>query len=142
MARSADVSVSVYAPKLATSLSIDVSPTSGTAPLNISVSGYLTETATGYGVGLKPINVYVNGSLYGSVDTKSNGFYATYITLTSQGTYTIHTEFGGDVTYEGCEVCNHATVSEGIAPSPIVPIITILGISALIGGMYYLLRKH
>jgi len=124
LGRSGQVLVSVSAPKVGTTLTISVSPTSGPAPLSIVVSGKLTENVYGYGLGFKTINLIINGEVISSTDTKSTGTYALYATLTSPGTYVVETEFPGDAEYEGCEVHNGVTVAgEEVPPPDYTPVI-------------------
>jgi hypothetical protein len=94
--------------KIATSISISVSPTSGRVPFDITVTGKLVDSA-GTGLNNKTINLYSNVILVGTTTTILNGSYAFNLNITAAGTYQFQTEFLGDATYEGC-AANNGTI--------------------------------
>jgi hypothetical protein len=102
------------APKIATSISINVNPTSGVAPFQVIITGNLVDSA-GNGLSDKSINLYVNGTLTGTQITGPEGDCVWYLDITTTGTYQCQTEFLGDATYEGCTVHDGTCtmVSEG-----------------------------
>jgi hypothetical protein len=135
---SAIITVNAYAPRIKTSLSINVNPTSGTIPFTVSVSGKLVDSA---GVGLlnKTINVYSNGVLVTSGPTGApDGSYLFYIDITVAGTYQFQTEFPGDATYEGCIEHNGALGIE-VPPPPDWGKVLLVG--GLLAFVYFAVKK-
>jgi hypothetical protein len=138
MARSNPVTVTVQqAPtKIPTSLSISVSPTSGYAPLNVSISGRLVDSA-GTGLAYKTVNLIVNGNILQSTTTQpagGGGIPAGYYSFSVQfdaGTYVIETEFPGDAEYEGCLKSNgvHVTMP---TPNLLVAGVVLAGVAGLL----------
>jgi hypothetical protein len=100
--------VSVTATLQPTSISISVSPTSGTAPFTVSIAGMLKDNS-GFGLGSKEIDLYVNGTKTATTATDSSGNYSFSLSITSAGSYTIQTQFPGDATYAGCEQTGRVT---------------------------------
>lgn len=111
MTKSEDVSVVLQ--KIPTFLTIVVEPTSGTPPLAIAVHGRLARVDTAAGVNAKTVHLVVNGVRVASTKTYTRtvvrpplilpGYYEFKHTLSQPGANSIHTEFDGDTTYEGCE---------------------------------------
>lgn len=106
MTKSSEVLVTVS--KIPTSLSIEVFPTSGKAPLTVEIQGMLLgENA--HGLGAKTVYLIINGSVVDSTGTttevspKGPGYYIFYIEFTEAGDYAVQTEFRGDTIYEGCD---------------------------------------
>lgn len=88
--------------KDATIITIVVNPTSGTIPLNVTVTGKLTAVITGAGLFNKQIDLLVNSVKVGQTTTDSNGDYSIAFTISEMGSYTVETEFLGDTDYLGC----------------------------------------
>lgn len=98
--------------KSGTSVSINVSPTSGNVPLTVNISGKIIDS-TGLPLS-KTINLYVNATLVDTFTTSITGNYVFSVNITAAGTYQFQIEFLGDAYYEGCTAHNgtHAVVSE------------------------------
>lgn len=149
MARSNSVLVTVS--KILTTLSLYVSPTSGNAPLVVTVDGMLLDSG-GAGIGGKTINIIMNGEVIGTdittteVAPEGPGYYKTYYEITAPGDYTFETEFLGDATYEGCVESNHVTVEGEIVEPPPIPLWKIGAVAlAILGGgagAYAVTRKE
>ena len=92
-------------PKISTSLTIGVSPKSGSPPLDVSVAGQLTRDDTGAGIPNAYIRIYRNGVRIASVLTDSYGLYIYIDEDLGSGSYDYYTEFEGSPEFEGCEVC-------------------------------------
>jgi hypothetical protein len=86
-------------PKIATSISINVSPTSGIVPFVATVTGNLVDSS-GFGLQGKSINLYVNATLVDTQITGSEGNYVFDVNITAAGTFQCQTEFAGDDTFE------------------------------------------
>lgn len=106
--------------KIATAISIIVSPPSGAPPLSVRITGLLT-TAVGGPLGGKTVHLYRDGVKIKSMATKmtspGQGAYDFTDVLETPGNHTYYVEFEGDDTYEGCEeepgslpctVCGHS----------------------------------
>jgi len=86
----------------------EVSPTSGTCPLTVRVTGRLID-ATGvpgfegtWGLPDRVVTITVNGSPVTTCTTDSLGYFGTTIVLQQAGSYNIQAEWSGDDYYEGC----------------------------------------
>lgn len=86
-----------------TTLSIQVSPTQGGIPLQITVSGYLRRVSDNMGVQNVTVNLLVNGEATVATTTDQSGYYTISYTLSTIGSYIIETEFPGTTEYLGCE---------------------------------------
>lgn len=88
-------------PLIPTSLTISVSPTSGHAPLTVTVTGALKDKA---GVGLvgRTVYLYCGIANVGNVITHSNGLYSLTYVLNA-GTWLLHTYFAGDFEHLDCK---------------------------------------
>lgn len=139
MGQSSIQTVTVTLALIPTSLSINVWPTSGDAPLTINVNGYLRDDA-GNPIRGKAISIIINGTEVAVGTTEFDGlYYAMNIVLDAPGTYDIFTEFLGDAEYEGCDVGNHVLANGlPIPPFPWIPAIALLGVAAV---GYVLLRR-
>lgn len=102
--------------KVASSLTISVSPTSGAPPLDVSISGKLKRGDTGAGIGGRAVDLYRSGSLIDStstsIDPKTLGQYAFDDVLNNLGTYPYYVYFEGDDQFEGCEKHDGTVVTE------------------------------
>lgn len=98
-------SVTATFAKSVTALSIDVSPTTGVPPLDVTISGVLTRVDMGAGLPGKAVNLYRNGVLVASATTGMSpvGQYSFVDTLTSPGTFEYYAEFLGDDLFQGCD---------------------------------------
>jgi len=143
MGRSTIVTVNALEPptKIGTSLSINVSPTSGAVPLQVSVWGRLGDIS-GTPLNGKSIKLYSNGVLIGSTTTSAGGAgspggdYTFSVNIALAGQYQFQTEFPGDDVYEGCSVHN-GTHALGEAQLPWLAIVAAVGVGA---GLYFLLK--
>lgn len=102
------------------SISINVSPRSGSPPLSVSITGKLTRDDTGAALGGRgPIKLHQNGvvvdSMSTSYDPATLGQYAFTVTL-PKGTYSFFTEFPGDDEFLGCLKENGAAVVDDGPP--------------------------
>jgi len=118
-------------PKIPTSISLSVSPTSGYVPFNIVLTGRLIDSA-GNGLSSKTIRIYINGEYYGGGFTAASGDYAITVVISVAGTYQIQTEFLGDETYEGCAVHNGTHGLEGAPPPDWGKLLLPLGLLAFV----------
>jgi hypothetical protein len=142
MARSQIIIVNALA-KISTSVSINVSPTSGLIPFAVSISGRLIDSA-GTPLNGKTINLYSNATLIGTTITavmgpgSPGGDYAFSVNITVIGQYQFQTEFLGDADYEGCTIHNgtHGLLEEA-KPSLVVPL---LAGGLLFAGAVWLLK--
>jgi len=119
------------APKTATSLTISASPAQVAVGGQTTISGKLTRTDTGQGVGLKDVDLYwkkpgqTSFEHWGRITTDSTGAYTTapydpYLEV--EGTYEFYSEFPGDAAYTGCESTTvTATASAEGAPPEVPP---------------------
>lgn len=104
MGKSSPVTVTVTGPaKRKSILSISVSPTSGPAPLDITVSGQLLDQDGITGLPNRSVRIKINETVVGTVTTNIQGRFSLPYTLSSQGSYTIYAEWDGDEYYEGCD---------------------------------------
>ena len=116
-ARSQLVTVTATA-KIATSISAQITPTSGIVPFTVTIWGRLTEPTGGVLNG-KTVNLYnvdASGNPVGSPIASTTtsvlgagspgGDYTFSMNITAGGTYRFVTEFPGDETYEGCAMLN------------------------------------
>jgi len=107
--------VNVTIQQMPTALSINVLPSSGKAPLTVTVTGTLImDKPPGLPVSNRAIVLLVNGASAGTTTTDSNGKYTITVTLTTAGTFTLQTTYGGDLGYVGCEV--KATAATDVPP--------------------------
>jgi hypothetical protein len=123
------------APKIATSISINVSPTSGNVPFDIGVTGKLIDSAGNPLVG-KSIVLYMNG-IY--VDTRITtisppGEYGFSVVISTPGTYQCQVEFAGDDTYEGCSVHNGTCGLEVGPPPPPISILLPVALGLIVSA--------
>jgi len=88
--------------KIPSALSCGATPATGVVPLSVTVSGKLTRTDTGGGLGGKSLNIYVDGVKVAAASTVSDGSYSTKVTITTAGTRSIYADFAGDATTLGC----------------------------------------
>jgi hypothetical protein len=94
--------------KLSTSLSINVSPTSGKPPLTVTIDGMLLDEY-GAGVPARDIELLIDGVVVATDATTTEasqigpGYYVFYYQFTAVGDHTVQTHFAGDTEYEGCE---------------------------------------
>lgn len=153
MARSTDITVT--ASKRATTLIIDPpSVASGLVPFGVTISGMLIDAQTGGGIAGATVNVYANNKLIGAAWTNSNpyagaiGVWWVTWTVKEVGTYSIHAEFAGDATYEGCDEINDVVTGlgvEGAPPTPPTPTVEIGGLALIallfLGGLALAKRK-
>jgi len=121
--------------KIATSISINVSPASGTVPFTVSSNGRLIDVA-GTPLNNKTINLYSNGIFVSSTTTAGSGDYVFNLNITATGTYQFQTEFPGDATYEGCTVHNGTQGLLETKPSLVVPLL--VGGLLLVGAVWLL----
>lgn len=118
MVKSATESVTVT--KIATTLSITVTPGSG-PPISQSVTGYLKDV-NGYPLNGKTIELWkgVGGAepvYYGSATTFSDGSYGFYGVTVKEGSYLFEVFFDGDLTYSSSvksKTCTFAKVQAAI----------------------------
>lgn len=91
--------------KVSTSLSISVSPPSGTPPLTVAISGRLTRVDTGAGLS-RLINLYKDGVLIesqrSSMEPARLGEYSFSDALMEAGTYSYYVDWAGDEWFSGC----------------------------------------
>jgi len=92
--------VTVVSSKIATVLTIDCNPKSGSPPLTVRVDGLLLD-ANSAPLFDKPVNILVDGKVVTSVRTFAGIFTANVVL--QAGEHTVQAEFLGDATYEGCE---------------------------------------
>lgn len=85
-----------------TSLTIDVSPTSGSPPFDVTISGKITRDDTGAGI-QPPIKLFRNDAQIDSKFAGWDGSYSFTDTITAMGTFRYYTEFEGNVKFQGCE---------------------------------------
>ena len=88
------------ASKLSTSITIDVSPTRGDAPLKVKITGKIMGEDKPIAV---PIELYINGEKVDEKFSNSDGSYSFTYTFETPGRFDIYTEFKGNVRYRGCE---------------------------------------
>lgn len=92
--------------KIPTALSIAVSPKTGKPPLEVTISGILSDGA-GNGLPDKTIEIYRNDTKIGTIASGSGilttGAYVYKNTISSAGNYSYYAQFNGDATYAGCE---------------------------------------
>ena len=138
MGDSAEVIVTVG--KIVTEVLISVNPTSGTAPLPITIQGLLRTQATQQPIPNKPIILLMNDSPMADLFTDTNGRFSATGTLQLPGTYVFKARFEGDETFEGCERRDGSDVL-GVTPQiPILPIaIVVITVAGL--GIYAMVRK-
>jgi hypothetical protein len=101
-----------------TTLTINASPNSGVAPLQVTVSGTLLDN-NNVGITGRTVVLYSDSTSMGTATTDAMGNYKFSVTL-SQGNYSLHVEFAGDTTYAGCDESDHASVLSTPAGTPIV----------------------
>lgn len=85
-----------------TSLVIGVSPTSGTPPFDVTVSGVITRDDTDVGIQVL-IHLYKDGVEIASKFSGVDGRYSFTDTIDAMGTFTYYTRFEGNLKYQGCE---------------------------------------
>lgn len=88
-------------PLIPTSLTISVSPTSGHAPLTVTVTGVLKDKA-GVGLAGRTVYLYCGIANVGNVITGFNGLYSLTYVLNA-GTWLLHTYFAGDFEHLDCK---------------------------------------
>jgi hypothetical protein len=104
LGKSNTVTVTVTAPpKRKSILEISVTPTTGAAPLDITISGRLLDQDGITGLPSRSVGIRINDVLVGTVTTDTLGRFSLPYTLANIGTYTIYAEWAGDEYYEGCE---------------------------------------
>lgn len=97
--------------KVASSLSIAVSPTSGFPPFDVDISGTLSRNDTGAGIGGRTIEAYRRDptgyeEYLGWTDTEAGptaGNYSFVDTIPSEGDWVYYVQFAGDDYFIGCE---------------------------------------
>jgi hypothetical protein len=124
-------------PKIPTSITIDVSPTSGRVPFTVTVSGNLSDNVGSPVVGRR-IDLYVDGAYIKSEYTNTSGNYVISTDITTAGTYQFQTEFPGDETYEGCAVHNGTHGLEGAPPPDWGKVLLVGGLLAFV---YFAVKK-
>lgn len=104
--------------RIATAISISVSPNSGAPPLSVRITGILS-TSAGSPLGGKTADLYRDGAKIKSMTTKQTspgqGAYDFTDILETPGGHTYYVEFKGDDTYAGCDddeslpctICGH-----------------------------------
>lgn len=112
--------VSAVYGKIATAISIIVSPTSGAPPLSVRITGLLT-TAVGGPLGGKTVHLYRDGDEIDSMTTRtiSPGQGAYDFTDVIEASADYYVEFEGDDTYAGCEEEEGLPCTECGAPVPL-----------------------
>lgn len=111
--------------KVQSSVSINVTPSSGDPPLTVTIKGKLTRDDTGAALGGRsPIKLYQDGevidSMSTSLDPATLGQYEFTKTL-ERGTFSFFVEFPGDDEFLGC------IGKDGTASVDGVPLVTGLG---------------
>ena len=86
-----------------TSITIAVSPTSGTPPLDVTISGKLTRDDTGAGVRNLFINLYRDNVKIDTKPSGAGGAYSFTDRITETGFFNYFTEFEGNLKFQGCE---------------------------------------
>lgn len=97
-------------PKKPTTLSIDVSPTSGAPPYTVTIIAVLTSSGTR--LQGKRIKLYKNGSYKTSKYTDYEGRVQFTDTVTAESSY--YVSFAGDSVYEGCDAGDDTGVTIGV----------------------------
>jgi len=85
-------------------LTCSVSPTTGVAPLTVTVEGYLRDAVTKSPIIGATVTIKVNDTPVTTAKTDLNGtgYYSAQITLQNPGIYTIYAEWEGNEWYKGC----------------------------------------
>ncbi len=131
--------------KIGTSLTIDVNPTAGGAPLAITIIGMLRRDDTGGGLPGKTVELWRNNIKIKSMTTKTTspgqGSYLFKDTLSTQGTFSYYVYFTGDTKYEGCEASDGSTVLDGVPPDEEPPVVKGLGAGVLLLALLVLSQE-
>jgi len=121
--------------KIGTSLTIDVNPIAGGAPLAVTIFGLLSRTDTGGPLPGKTVELWRDGSKINTQVTKTTspgqGAYEFHDTISTEGDHSYYVYFTGDIQFEGCEAGDGATVVDGIPPDEEPPVGAGLGVLLL-----------
>lgn len=105
--------------KIDTSLTIDVNPLAGGAPLAVTILGMLRRTDTSAPLPGKTVELWRNDVKIKSMITKTTspgqGAYEFHDTISADAEYYVY--FTGDTKYEGCEASDGAMVLDGEPPN-------------------------
>jgi len=104
MGRSNTVTITVTQPaKRKSILTVSVSPSSGTAPLTVTITGQLLDQDGYTPLPNRTVKLYINDTYVSSASTDMRGNVTFSYTFKDVGTYSIYLAWDGDEYYEGCE---------------------------------------
>ena len=128
--------------KIGTSLTIDVNPMFGQAPLSVTITGRLSRDDTGGGLGGKIVELHRNGVKIKTATTKTStplGIYQFNDTISADADYYVY--FSGDPQFEGCEASDGAAVPDGEPPDEEPPEDKGLGAGAVLLALLVLSQE-
>lgn len=106
MVRSATLTVLGESPpppqSVPTAIELTATPTTGTIPFDVQLTGRLVRADTLQGLGGMDLDIYLDGNRVGRTGTFSNGVFNASVRVTLAGVHSIYVEFAGIGIFQGC----------------------------------------